>query len=217
VETPEQAIEDIEENFAAAKNDDEPPLTIQVAEIEIDASSPYHDFQLVTAEADAAAFVIDSNNPAAVNVGIGFDATYWGRAGYIPVSAEEGAKIGEPRIGTARLEIWLDDVWQPVAVEQPQGFTNFGLEVTFFEVGRAISFGMMGALTEAEVNDLIEFLLPGVDIAQVDPSEPAAQVQVRVSIVDPEGENLWCLEGEILLAGEEVPDGPLLRLRRIGT
>jgi superfamily II RNA helicase len=36
-------------------------------------------------------------------------------------------------------------------------------------------------------------------------------------LVDPEGANLWCLEGEILLDGEEIPDGPLLRLRRIGT
>jgi superfamily II RNA helicase len=36
-------------------------------------------------------------------------------------------------------------------------------------------------------------------------------------LVDPEGENLWCLEGEITLESEEIPEGPLLRLRRIGT
>jgi hypothetical protein len=35
-------------------------------------------------------------------------------------------------------------------------------------------------------------------------------------LVDPGDENLWCVEGEIAFAGARLPDGPLLRLRRIG-
>jgi hypothetical protein len=35
-------------------------------------------------------------------------------------------------------------------------------------------------------------------------------------LVDPEDENLWCVEGEIALPGPRLPDGPLVRLRRIG-
>jgi hypothetical protein len=35
-------------------------------------------------------------------------------------------------------------------------------------------------------------------------------------LVDPKGENLWCLAGEIDLA-DGAPEGPLVRLSRIGT
>jgi hypothetical protein len=40
--------------------------------------------------------------------------------------------------------------------------------------------------------------------------------EVAQVLVDPEDENLWCVEGEIALAGARLPDGPLVRLRRIG-
>jgi hypothetical protein len=36
-------------------------------------------------------------------------------------------------------------------------------------------------------------------------------------LVDPEGDGLWAIQGEIDLAGQRDPDGPLVRLRRIGT
>ncbi len=40
---------------------------------------------------------------------------------------------------------------------------------------------------------------------------------VQQVLVDPEGDNLWCLQGAIDLEGETSPTGPLVRLRRIGT
>jgi hypothetical protein len=39
---------------------------------------------------------------------------------------------------------------------------------------------------------------------------------VAQSLLDPQGESLWALHGEIDLRGERAPDGPLVRLRRIG-
>jgi superfamily II DNA/RNA helicase len=36
-------------------------------------------------------------------------------------------------------------------------------------------------------------------------------------LVDPEGDGLWAVEGEIDLTGQRDPEGPLVRLRRIGT
>jgi superfamily II RNA helicase len=36
-------------------------------------------------------------------------------------------------------------------------------------------------------------------------------------LLDPEGDDLWAVHGEIDLSGERDPEGPLLRLRRIGT
>lgn len=41
--------------------------------------------------------------------------------------------------------------------------------------------------------------------------------EVAQVLVDPEGENLWHIEGEIDLSDGTVPEGPLIRLRRIGT
>jgi hypothetical protein len=41
--------------------------------------------------------------------------------------------------------------------------------------------------------------------------------EVAQVLVDPEDENDWCLEGEIEVPVGQPPDGPLLRLRRIGT
>lgn len=37
------------------------------------------------------------------------------------------------------------------------------------------------------------------------------------TLVDPQGENLWCLFAEIDLREDPAPEGPLLRMRRIGT
>ena len=37
------------------------------------------------------------------------------------------------------------------------------------------------------------------------------------TLVDPQGENLWCLFAEIDLRDDPAPEGPLLRMRRIGT
>jgi hypothetical protein len=39
---------------------------------------------------------------------------------------------------------------------------------------------------------------------------------VAQSILDPTGDESWALEGEIDLRGEKAPEGPLVRLRRIG-
>ena len=36
-------------------------------------------------------------------------------------------------------------------------------------------------------------------------------------LVDPDDENLWCVEGGIELPGARLPDGPLVHVRRIGT
>ncbi len=36
-------------------------------------------------------------------------------------------------------------------------------------------------------------------------------------LVDPQGDNLWALAGEVDLTGRRDPEGPLVRLRRIGT
>ncbi|MEN8183837.1 MAG: DUF3516 domain-containing protein, partial [Myxococcota bacterium] len=41
--------------------------------------------------------------------------------------------------------------------------------------------------------------------------------EVMQVLVDPADENLWCLEGEVVLEEERLPEGPMLRLRRIGT
>jgi superfamily II RNA helicase len=40
---------------------------------------------------------------------------------------------------------------------------------------------------------------------------------VSQTLSDPRGEDLWALHGEIDLRGEHAPEGPLVRLRRIGT
>jgi hypothetical protein len=39
---------------------------------------------------------------------------------------------------------------------------------------------------------------------------------VAQALLDPRGDNLWALHGEIDLQGEKAPEGPLVRLRRIG-
>ncbi|UCE87985.1 MAG: DUF3516 domain-containing protein [Deltaproteobacteria bacterium] len=36
-------------------------------------------------------------------------------------------------------------------------------------------------------------------------------------LIDPQDDNLWCLEGRVELDADELPDGPLIALRRIGT
>jgi hypothetical protein len=36
-------------------------------------------------------------------------------------------------------------------------------------------------------------------------------------LVDPQDDNLWCVEGDVELDADEMPDGPLIALRRIGT
>jgi hypothetical protein len=36
-------------------------------------------------------------------------------------------------------------------------------------------------------------------------------------LLGPDRDDLWCIAGEIDLLEGEVPDGPLIRLRRIGT
>jgi superfamily II RNA helicase len=40
---------------------------------------------------------------------------------------------------------------------------------------------------------------------------------VMQMLVDPQGDNLWCLFGHVDLEGESAPEGPILRMRRIGT
>jgi len=45
----------------------------------------------------------------------------------------------------------------------------------------------------------------------------ARSFEVMHTLVDPEGENLWCLYGRVLLADGPAPEGPILRLERIGT
>jgi hypothetical protein len=37
------------------------------------------------------------------------------------------------------------------------------------------------------------------------------------TLVDPEGDELWAIEGEIDLSGQRDPDGALVAVRRIGT
>ncbi|MCP4005438.1 MAG: DUF3516 domain-containing protein [bacterium] len=41
--------------------------------------------------------------------------------------------------------------------------------------------------------------------------------QVTQRLLDPEGDNFWCLEGEVDLSGESTPEGPIVCLTRIGT
>jgi len=36
-------------------------------------------------------------------------------------------------------------------------------------------------------------------------------------LVDPAGDNLWALHGEVDLRGQRDPEGPLVGLHRIGT
>ena len=36
-------------------------------------------------------------------------------------------------------------------------------------------------------------------------------------LVDPAGDDMWVVEGEIDLAGQREPEGPLVRIRRVGT
>jgi DNA-binding transcriptional ArsR family regulator len=43
------------------------------------------------------------------------------------------------------------------------------------------------------------------------------QWRVTQVLLDPESDDLWCIEGEIDLPPGKVPEGPLIRLRRIGT
>ena len=40
--------------------------------------------------------------------------------------------------------------------------------------------------------------------------------KVVQTLLDPEGDNLWAIEGEIDLRDPEAPEGPLVRLVRIG-
>lgn len=45
----------------------------------------------------------------------------------------------------------------------------------------------------------------------------ARRFEVTQVLLDPEEDNLWCFEAELALPPGGAPDGPLLRLRRIGT
>jgi hypothetical protein len=40
---------------------------------------------------------------------------------------------------------------------------------------------------------------------------------VMQTLVDPQGDNLFCLFGHVDLTGETSPEGPIIRMRRIGT
>ena len=51
--------------------------------------------------------------------------------------------------------------------------------------------------------------------AVLKPSGPRTW-DVAQALLDPRGDNLWALHGEIDLRGEKAPEGPLVRLRRIG-
>jgi len=51
---------------------------------------------------------------------------------------------------------------------------------------------------------------------ELDDFDPATG-EVRVELNDTNRPDLWCVEGEIDLPPGKVPDGPLIRLRRIGT
>jgi hypothetical protein len=51
--------------------------------------------------------------------------------------------------------------------------------------------------------------------AVLKPSGPRT-FEVAQALLDPRGDNLWALHGEIDLRGEKAPEGPLVRLRRIG-
>jgi hypothetical protein len=50
---------------------------------------------------------------------------------------------------------------------------------------------------------------------RIDPTGPG-RWDVSQVLLDPSDDNFWCVEGEVDLSGEP-PEGPLLRLRRIGT
>jgi len=47
-------------------------------------------------------------------------------------------------------------------------------------------------------------------------TDGARRWKVTQVLLDPAGDNDWCIEGEIDLSGETEPDGPLLRVSRIG-
>jgi superfamily II RNA helicase len=49
------------------------------------------------------------------------------------------------------------------------------------------------------------------------PSRGPRHFDVTQVLVDPEGDDDWCLEGEIALPAEGAPEGPLVRPRRVGT
>jgi superfamily II RNA helicase len=51
---------------------------------------------------------------------------------------------------------------------------------------------------------------------KLDPSGPRRFDAVQV-LVDPADDDFWCIEAWIELAEDRLPDGPLLRMRRIGT
>ena len=48
-------------------------------------------------------------------------------------------------------------------------------------------------------------------------STGAQRWEVQQVLLDPQDDNLWCVYGEVDLEGESSPDGPLIRLLRIGT
>jgi len=43
------------------------------------------------------------------------------------------------------------------------------------------------------------------------------QWRVTQVLLDPDGDDLWCIESEIDFPPGQVPHGPLIRLHRIGT
>ena len=50
----------------------------------------------------------------------------------------------------------------------------------------------------------------------LEPADPRKWDVFQV-LVDPVGDGLWAVHGEIDLTGQRDPEGPLVRLRRIGT
>jgi superfamily II RNA helicase len=53
-------------------------------------------------------------------------------------------------------------------------------------------------------------------LTQIQPTGPRTW-DVMQTLVDPQGDNLFCLFGHVDLLGETSPEGPIIRMRRIGT
>ncbi len=190
-ETPGKPLED-----ATVVSDDlssqDDVITTQTLEIEIDASQPYHDFELAGVEIDESesALVVDPANPQALDLSIILQSTYFGIAGEEFVDPEEGVKTGEPRLAQVQAEMLINGVWEPLRFisesEDPITVEPGGTlaEVTYNAAGEAHELTVVGTLSDTDVARMTALALAAQPPGPHDPTQPIADIPLQVTIID---------------------------------
>ena len=190
-ETPDKPLEDatVVSNDLSSQDD---VITTQSLLIEIDASQPYHDFELAAVEIDESetVLVVDPANPEPLDLSLILDTTYFGIAGEEFVDEEEGVRTGVERLAQVQAEVLIDGVWEPLRFvsESAQPITvepggTLG-EVTYNIAGELQELSVVGTLSDTDVARMTALALAALPPGPHDPTQPIANIPLQVTIID---------------------------------